>query len=49
MGKDKKILCNELIFDLMTNKIPLNLIKSNKKIFGTNVLSLEKILVYEIF
>jgi hypothetical protein len=23
MGKDKKILCNELIFDLMTNKIPI--------------------------
>jgi len=26
MGKDKKILCNELIFDLMTNKIPVVLI-----------------------
>jgi len=26
MGKDKKILYNELIFDLMTNKIPVNLI-----------------------
>jgi len=27
MGKDKKILCNELNFGLMTNKIPVNLIK----------------------
>jgi hypothetical protein len=26
MGKDKKILYNELIFDLMTNKIPVVLI-----------------------
>jgi len=26
MGKDKKILCNELIFDLMTNKNPVVLI-----------------------
>lgn len=49
MGKDKKILCNELNFGLMTNKIPVNLIKSNKKIYGANFLSLGKILVYEIF
>jgi len=26
MGKDKKILCNELNFGLMTNKIPIILI-----------------------
>jgi len=26
MGKDKKILCNELNFGLMTNKIPVVLI-----------------------
>ena len=42
MGKDKKILYNELIFDLMTNKIPVVLIEESKKIFGANVLSLKK-------
>jgi hypothetical protein len=34
MGKDKKILCNELIFGLMTNKIPMVLIIKQKKYLG---------------
>jgi len=33
MGKDKKILCNELNFGLMTNKIPMILIIKQKNIW----------------